>query len=149
MSEKILSEFAVRLNKSRTQLQDVCNQVEGLRKESNRLQGDLDTANEERVAAEKEQENLRNQYDTVKHMNEMENAKYQREQAELRELRKKKLEMTKGKELQEKECEKLSNELSQHIADRKELEHLAKKLSEQLESVQGERQQLQSEYMDN
>ena len=82
-------------------------------------------------------------------MNEMENAKYQREQAELRELRKKKLEMNKGKELQEKECEKLSNELSQHIADRKELENLAKKLSEQLESVQGERQQLQSEYMDN
>ena len=37
MTEKILSEFAVRLNKSRTQLQDVCSQVEGLRKESTKL----------------------------------------------------------------------------------------------------------------
>lgn len=59
MSEKILSEFAVRLNKSRTQLQDVCNQVEALRRESTRLQGELDSANEERLQAEREQEMLR------------------------------------------------------------------------------------------
>jgi len=37
MSEKILNEFAVRLNKSRTQLQDVCNQVENLKKEASKL----------------------------------------------------------------------------------------------------------------
>lgn len=59
MSEKILSEFAVRLNKSRTQLQDVCNQVEALRRESTKLQGELDSANEERLQAEREQEMLR------------------------------------------------------------------------------------------
>jgi len=41
----------------------------------------------------------------------MENERYQREQGELKELRKKKQELTKSKELQEKECEKLSNEL--------------------------------------
>ena len=58
MSEKILSEFAVRLNKSRTQLQDVCNQVESLRKESTKLQHELDSANEEKVAAEREQDQL-------------------------------------------------------------------------------------------
>ena len=28
MTDKVLSEFAVRLNKSRTQLTDVCNQVD-------------------------------------------------------------------------------------------------------------------------
>lgn len=38
MSEKILSEFAVRLNKSRTQLTDVCHQVDSLRKEAAQLQ---------------------------------------------------------------------------------------------------------------
>ena len=54
MSEKVLSEFAVRLNKSRTQLQDVCHQVESLRKESTKLQNDLDTANEEKMGAERE-----------------------------------------------------------------------------------------------
>ena len=70
MSEKILSEFAVRLNKSRTQLQDVCNQVEALRKESTKLQSELDEANEEKIAAEREQETLRAQYDQVKHQNE-------------------------------------------------------------------------------
>ena len=76
---------------------------------------------------------LRQQYEQVKKQNEIENQKYQKEQNELKELRKKKIELTKSKELQEKECEKLSNELQQHIQDRKDLETLAKKLSEQLE----------------
>ena len=48
MSEKILNEFAVRLNKSRTQLQEVCNQVETLKKEAQRLQKQLDDANNEK-----------------------------------------------------------------------------------------------------
>lgn len=43
MSEKILNEFAVRLNKSRTQLTDICNQVEVLRKEATSLQKQLET----------------------------------------------------------------------------------------------------------
>ena len=130
MSEKILTEFAVRLNKSRTQLQDVCNQVEVLRKESTKLQSELDQANEDKINAEKEQDLLRQQYEQVKALNEQESLKYQREQAELKDLRKKKTELNRNKELQEKECEKLSNELQQHIADRKELEALAKRLSE-------------------
>ena len=54
--------------------------------------------------------------------NENENYKYQREQSDLKELRKKKQELGRTKELQEKECEKLSNELQQHISDRKDLE---------------------------
>ena len=45
------------------------------------------------------------------------------------------MDLTKSKELQEKECEKLSNELQQHIQDRKDLEQLAKRLSENLEQV--------------
>ena len=111
MSEKILSEFAVRLNKSRTQLQDVCNQVEGLRKESTKLQIELDEANEEKIAAEKEQELLRGQYDNIKSQNDQENARYMSEQNDLKDLRKKKMDLGRAKDLQEKECEKLSNEL--------------------------------------
>ena len=53
-----------------------------------------------------------------------------KESNELKQLRAKKQQLSKNKELQEKECEKLSNELQQHIQDRKELENLAKKLSE-------------------
>ena len=44
MSEKVLNEFTVRLNKSRTQLTEVCNQVDGLRKEATNLQKQLDLA---------------------------------------------------------------------------------------------------------
>ena len=76
MSEKVLSEFAVRLNKSRTQLQDVCYQVENLRKESTKLQTELDTDNDEKIAAEREQETLRQQYEQIKRQNEQENALY-------------------------------------------------------------------------
>jgi hypothetical protein len=41
MSEKVLNEFAVRLNKSRTQLTDTCSQVDNLRREANKLQEEL------------------------------------------------------------------------------------------------------------
>ena len=74
---------------------------------------------------------------------------YQKEQQELKQLRGQNTALGRNKELQEKECEKLSNELQQHIQDRKELENLAKKLSEQLENIQGERQGLQNEYVNN
>ena len=48
MSEKILNEFAVRLNKSRTQLQEVVSQVDALKKEAKTLQKQLDEAQQER-----------------------------------------------------------------------------------------------------
>jgi len=54
-------------------------------------------------------------------------------------LRRQKLELGKRKELCEKECQKLSNELQHSIQDRQELEALARKLTEQLETVTGEK----------
>ncbi|CDW82404.1 rna 3-terminal phosphate cyclase [Stylonychia lemnae] len=147
--EKILNEFAVRLNKSRTQLQEVCNQVETLKKESNKLQRQLDEANQEKAQAERLQEELKHKYINTKVCNEEESEKHQQEQNELNNLRKLKRKLVKEKELAEKDCEKLSNELQQHIHDRKELESLAKRLSEQLEQVQGEKQGLMDEYTNN
>ena len=47
----------------------------------------------------------------------------------MKNLRKSKIELTKKKELSEKECQKLSNELQQSIQDRQELEQLGKKLA--------------------
>ena len=41
----------------------MCYQVENLRKESTKLQTELDTANDEKMAAEREQETLRQQYE--------------------------------------------------------------------------------------
>ena len=132
MSEKILNEFAVRLNKSRTQLSDVCNQVDTLRKDANDLQKKLDSANYEKNLQEKVQKDLKQRYIASKTANERENERFLKEQEELKTLRKKKTEFAKRKELSEKECQKLSNELQQSIQDRQELEALGKKLAAQL-----------------
>jgi hypothetical protein len=53
MSEKILNEFAVRLNKSRTQLVEVSNQVNTLRQEASKYQKQLEEALEEKSKAER------------------------------------------------------------------------------------------------
>lgn len=53
MSEKVLNEFAVRLNKSRTQLTDICSQVEILRKEAVTLQKQLEVQSQEKQNAER------------------------------------------------------------------------------------------------
>ncbi len=58
-----------------------------------------------------------------------ETEKYMQKQLEVKTLRKKKTEMTKKKELSEKECQKHSNELQQKIVNRKELEANAMKLT--------------------
>ena len=132
MSEKILNEFAVRLNKSRTQLSDVCTQVDTLRKDAHDLQKKLDGANKEKEQQEKIQKDLKTRYIASKTANERENERFLKEQEELKTLRKKKIEFAKKKELSEKECQKLSNELQQSIQDRQELEALGKKLAAQL-----------------
>ena len=129
MSEKILNEFAVRLNKSRTQLSDVCTQVDTLRKDAHDLQKKLDAANQEKASQEKVQKDLKSRYIASKTANERENERFLKEQEDLKNLRKKKVEFSKKKELSEKECQKLSNELQQSIQDRQELEALGKKLA--------------------
>ena len=67
----------------------------------------------------------------------------------LKNLRRQKIELNKRKELSEKECQKLSNELQQSIQDRQELEALAKKLTGQLESVTHEKDDLANEHETN
>ena len=111
MSDKIFNEFAVRLNKSRTQLTDVCSQVDTLRKESATLQKTMDEATAEKLHAEKIQKELKVKFIAAKTQNEKENERFVTEQAMLKNLRKQKLELGKRKELSEKECQKLSNEL--------------------------------------
>ena len=51
--------------------------------------------------------------------------------------------------MSEVECQKLSNELQQSIQDRQELEALAKKLTEQLETATNEKDNLLGEYTHN
>lgn len=60
-----------------------------------------------------------------------------------------KTELTKKKELSEKECKKLSNELQQKIIHRKELEAIAIKLTAQLEKTSKEKQELVQEHAHN
>ena len=104
MSEKILNEFAVRLNKSRTQLSDVVNQVDSLRKEAAQLQKQLDEGLAEKRQAEKVQKDLKAKYIASKMANDEENERYMKEQTELKQLRKQKTDLCKKKELSEKDC---------------------------------------------
>ena len=66
MSEKILNEFAVRLNKSRTQLVEVSNQVNTLRQEAQKYQRQLEEALEEKAKAERLQEELKEKFIATK-----------------------------------------------------------------------------------
>ena len=130
MSEKILNEFAVRLNKSRTQLVEVSNQVNTLRQEASKYQRQLEEALEEKAKAERLQEELKEKFIATKVANDQESERHQQEQLELNNLRKLKRKLLQEKQIAEKDCELISNELQQHIHDRKELEGLARKLTE-------------------
>ena len=133
MSEKILNEFAVRLNKSRTQLVEVSNQVNTLRQEAAKHQKQLEEVLEEKIKAERLQDDLKHKFITTKVANDEESEKHQYEQLELNNLRKLKRKLLQEKQIAEKDCELITNELQTHIHDRKELENLARKLSEQLD----------------
>ena len=85
--------------------------MENLRREANTLQKNLDEATAEKKQAEKVQRELKSKFIASKTANEKENERFIKEQNELRELRKNKIALTKRKELSEKECQKLSNEL--------------------------------------
>jgi hypothetical protein len=106
------------------------------------LAKELDEANKEKNQAERIQEELKMKYISTKVNNEEESKKHIEEQNELNTLRKTKRQLVKERDISEKDCESLSNELSQHISDRKELEQLAKKLSDQLDQVQSEKNSL-------
>lgn len=76
MSEKILNEFAVRLNKSRTQLIEVSNQVNTLRQEANKYQKQLEEVLEEKAKAERLQEELKDKFIATKVANDQESERH-------------------------------------------------------------------------
>ena len=67
----------------------------------------------------------------------------------MKNLRKRKNELTRKKELQEKECQKLSNDVQQKVIFRKDLEATALKLTSQLEQITREKQDLAKEHQEN
>lgn len=111
MSEKILNEFAVRLNKSRIQLVEVSNQVNTLRQEASKYQKQLDEVLEDRAKAERMQVELKQKFIQTKVANDEESERHQMEQMELNNLRKLKRKLLQEKQIAEKDCELISNEL--------------------------------------
>ena len=77
MSEKILNEFAVRLNKSRTQLVEVSNQVNTLKQEASKYQRQLEEALEEKAKAVRLQEELKEKFIATKVANDQETERHQ------------------------------------------------------------------------
>lgn len=88
-------------------------------------------------------------YNECRVASDQENERYLTEQHQVKNLRKKKTEVTKRKELSEKECQKLSNELQAKIIHRKELEAMALKLTSQLETCVSEKEQFLTEHDKN
>lgn len=73
---------------------------------------------------------MKQKFIATKLANDEESERHQMEQLELNNLRKLKRKLLQEKQIAEKDCELISNELQQHIHDRKELENLARKLTE-------------------
>ncbi len=65
-SEKLLNEFAIRLNKQRAQMTDACSQVDALRKEAANLQRQLDLAQQEQEDANRQHDDLSEKYNEMK-----------------------------------------------------------------------------------
>lgn len=87
-STKILNEFSVRLNKSRTQLGEVNQQVDALKKEALRLRQELQQALSEKEEAERVQGELMAKYLAAKVQNEDEVERNARQREELGSLKK-------------------------------------------------------------
>ena len=149
MSEKILNEFSVRLNKSRMQLTEVNGQVDNLKKEVLKLRQELQDALVEKDEAERVQENLMSKYINAKVLNEEEVERNARQKEELSNLRKLKKKLTREKDLWQRDWEKLELELQQSIKERAEIEYAAQNLSERLEKAQAEKDELEAQYNDN
>ena len=73
---------------------------------------ELDEANREKAQAEKIQEELKMKYISTKVNNDEESKRHVEEQNELNQLRKTKRQLVKERDIAEKDCESLSNELS-------------------------------------
>jgi chromosome segregation ATPase len=95
------------------------------------------------------QEELKQRFIATKVANEEESERHTLEHQELKKLQALKRKLLQEKQIAEKDCELISNELQQHVHDRRELEQLARKLTEQLEQVQLEKQALTCEYTAN
>lgn len=130
-------------------MSDACAQVDALRKEAANLQKQLSQKEAEVEDTERQHNELQMRYNEVKVANDEESSRYQAEQHEVKTLRKKKTDLTRKKDLAEKECQKQSQELQSKIAHRKELEAIALKLTAQLEQTSMEKQALLTEHDQN
>ena len=88
-------------------------------------------------------------YVRAKIINEEEAEFNAQQKEELNQLRKLKKKLKRDNELSSREWEKLENELHQSVQERTEMELVAQNLSNKLEKVQAEKEQLELQYNDN
>ena len=62
MNEKVINEFTVKVNKAKNYLQDLTSQCEQLKREAERLKKELDIADNEKLHAEKINDNLKKKF---------------------------------------------------------------------------------------
>jgi chromosome segregation ATPase len=149
MSDKVLQEFLVKLNRSKSAVADAKKQCDFLKKESKRLEKKLEELESTKQELIQIEETLKVHYICTKVQNEEEFQKNNSEHEELTKLRNIKKAKLREKEIILKETERLNNELSILVKQRESLENTADSLSQRLDQASNERAQAEIEAKKN
>mmetsp|Transcript_34212 Transcript_34212/g.59849 ORF Transcript_34212/g.59849 Transcript_34212/m.59849 type:complete len:193 (-) Transcript_34212:3544-4122(-) len=144
MSEKLLNEFVLRLNKSKTAIVDARKQCDFLKKENRKLELELRALKEEQGELGQVEEDLKVHYVSAKLQNDEEHAHNKRLHDELLDMRQQKRERQKIKDAAVKEIERLTSELNSIFRKRERLEEQAKEASVKLDRASAERLKAQN-----
>ena len=145
MSDKLLSEFTSKLNRTRNVLQDINRQCSFMKKDLKKLEGELAVATAEKDKALQTEENLKIHFISTKVLYDEEHEKQVNEHERLVKLRRLKKQKLREKDLMKKELDRANQELNQLLRERGELEHTAQNLSEKLDKASMERLNAETE----
>jgi hypothetical protein len=145
MSEKLLQEFLIRMNRTRTQVAETKRQCDVLKKEAKKLEKELAASEGERDDLLKIEENLKVQYISTKVLNEEEFDRNNVEHESLVSLRSSKRNRQRESDTLGKEITKLRGEVFNIVKQREQLEGIAQMLSAKLDQASAERLSAEAE----
>lgn len=145
MSEKLLQEFLIRMNRTRTQVGETKRQCDVLKKEAKKLEKELSASEGERDDLLKIEESLKVQYISTKVLNEEEFDRNNAEHESLVSLRNSKRNRQRETDALGKEITKLRGEVFNIVKQREQLEGIAQMLSAKLDQASAERLSAEAE----
>lgn len=150
MSDKLLQEFLIRMNRTRTQVAENKRQCDTLKKEAKKLEKELIASERERDELLKIEDSLKVQYISTKVLNEegIVYIEFERNTAEhgiLTSLRNSKRNKQRENDTLNKEITKLRGEAFNIVKQREQLENIAQVLSAKLDQASAERLSAEAE----